>query len=359
VPKNLSLAKYPSLLEKLESNPTQFFKDSQKDVNKSLLLYYLNSGYGKFDQYKEYDANCASTEIDKPKIIRDIQAEKLTDKELHEKLETFFAQHSYTGANLISCGCCGIRQRERIQSPEIKYQRLYLKDPLSSILEYRDEARFELELQKQMSPVPIPINATFTMQKVHPWKIRSIYESTRLYNEAGTDNATKDIKIFHLHPELVDIDDSTGDESTLVCPSCWKAINSKTLPELSIAAGYDLGYHKRLGLEPPNLDEQMILARCRVIIATLKIKSNCLGKVGFHRDKLLCNAILFAHNAPNKAASMLNAKEMLSVSGLKDMLKLYFIDPNGNIDKLFHNAMQRNDIFARPWVICQWLTVLQ
>ena len=49
---------------------------------------------------------------------------------------------------------------------------------------------------------------------------------------------------------------------------------------------------------------------------------------------------------------------MLNVSKLKDMLKLYFVDPNGNIDHLFHSAMKRHNIFARPWVICQWLQVL-
>ena len=49
---------------------------------------------------------------------------------------------------------------------------------------------------------------------------------------------------------------------------------------------------------------------------------------------------------------------MLDVKQLKDMMKIYFLDPHGNIDRLFQAAMQRTDIFARPWVICQWLEVL-
>ena len=119
------------------------FWDSQKDINKSLLLYYLNSGYEVFDQYKEYDANLENQQINKLKIIKDIKNEKLTNAQLQSKLSDFYLQHSYTDANLMSCGCCGIRQRERSRLPEIKYQRLYLKDPLCSVLKYDDEAIFE------------------------------------------------------------------------------------------------------------------------------------------------------------------------------------------------------------------------
>ena len=108
-----------------------------------------------------------------------------------------------------------------------------------------------------------------------------------------------------MHPELIDIDEN-GAESTLVCPICWKDISNDKTPELSIAAGLDLGYYKCLGLEPPNLDEQMILSRCRLIFATLKLRSNSFGRVGFHRDKLLCNAILFAHDSPAMASKLLS-----------------------------------------------------
>ena len=139
---------------------------------------------------------------------------------------------------------------------------------------------------------------------------------------------------------------------------CWDSINNSEIPKLSIAKGIDFGYHERVGLEPPNLDEQMILARCRLIIATMKLKSNQSGKVGFHCDKLNCHAILFSHDAPNRAASLINAKEMLEVKQLKDMLKLYFLDPDGNIDRLFQAAMERTNIFACSWVICQWLEIL-
>ena len=158
VPPNLSVDDFPALLRRLEKNPDQFFQDSQRDVNKSLLLYYLNSGYAQYDQYKEYDANSATHEIDKAKIIRDIQDQQLSDNELHHKLKEFFANHSYTDAKLLSCGCCGIRMRERLQSPEIRFRRLYLKDPTSTPLMYTDRQMENLELRKNMTPAQIPID---------------------------------------------------------------------------------------------------------------------------------------------------------------------------------------------------------
>ena len=269
VPSDLSTKDLPFLLNELEKNPAMFFKDSQQSIDKSLLLYYLNSGYEMYDQYKEYDANAADCNIDKAKIIADIRSQKLSNQELQSKLQSFYSQHSYTNANLISCGSCGVRLKERTAAPVIKFERLYLKDPKSSILQYNDEQLWNYELEKQMDPVSIPIDALFTEKKIHPYQVKSVYKSK------------EDFGTFHLHPELVEIDEDSN-ESTLLCPICWKAIEKEEIPELSIAAGIDFGYYQCLGLEAPNLDEQMILSRCRLILATLKLKANCLGRVGFH-----------------------------------------------------------------------------
>ena len=121
VPEGLTVNDFPSLLKRLEDDPEGFFANSQKNINKSLLLYYLNSGYAMYDQYKEYDSNHSTHNIDKAKIIQDIRNERLSEKELTQKLKAFFEQHSYTDAQLMSCGCCGIRMRERSESPAIRF----------------------------------------------------------------------------------------------------------------------------------------------------------------------------------------------------------------------------------------------
>ena len=195
VAEDVTLTDFEELLKQIERDPEEFFRNTQKNVNKALLLYYLNSGYKTCDQYKEYDANSNDKELNKAKIMKDIQDQQLSDMELHSTIKTFFARHSYINASLMSCGCCGLRLRERTDSPAIKYKKLNLQDPLCKVLLYNTNQLRELELEQNMEPVEIPVDASFTCKKVDAWKIRSVYESRR------------GLGYFHLHPELIDIDD--------------------------------------------------------------------------------------------------------------------------------------------------------
>ena len=244
----MQLDDFPKLLEQLEKEPGLFFQNTQKNINKAMLLYYLNSGYETCDQYKEYDANSHDKQLNKAKIMKDIQDQKLSNSELHNLIKDFFEKHSYINANLMSCGCCGLRLRERTDAPQILYKKLSLSNPMSTILKYNEDQLEQLKLEQDMLPVSIPADASFTPKQVHAWKIRSVYTSQ------------KGLGTFHLHPELVDIDERNGMESTMVCPMCWDSIKKDEKPKLSIAIGIDFGYYERLGLEAPNLDEQMILA---------------------------------------------------------------------------------------------------
>jgi len=67
---------------------------------------------------------------------------------------------------------------------------------------------------------------------LHAWKIKSVYEA-----RSGI--------LYHLHPELVDIDDS-GIESVRICPTCLSKLKGDKKPPLSIAAGIDFGYYQQL-----------------------------------------------------------------------------------------------------------------
>ena len=342
---DLSIDDFRDMMRKVESDPEGFFKDSQRSVGKSLLLYYLNSGYEVCDQYREYDANSVDQPVDKEKIISDIQDQKLSDEELHDIIERFYTQHSYTEANLMSCGSCGIRMRERDANPEIKYRKLSLSDPRAKLLNYTKDEMMKYLAMRAGGPVEIPIDANFNLRKVEPWKIVSAYHS-------------KEYGLFHLHPELVDVDPRTGKESSLMCPSCWKALQDKKRSPLSIAGGMDFGYYKRIPeLVELNLDEQMILARCRLMLVTLKVKSNSTGHVSRVRDKLLCNAILFQHDAPTAVTGLLSSEEMFDPDGMKELIKMYFVDGEGRIDELFRAAFGRSDLLARAWVASQWITV--
>ena len=64
---------------------------------------------------------------------------------------------------------------------------------------------------------------------------------------------------YHLHPELVDVD-NVGNESTFFCPRCYKAYKNDTCYKLSISAGVYFGnYHRINSFIYFNLHEQIIL----------------------------------------------------------------------------------------------------
>ena len=75
------------------------------------------------------------------------------------------------------------------------------------------------------------------------WRIKSYYKSDELRC------------YYHLHPELVDVDNA-GNEYTFLCPRCYKFHKNNTCYKLSIAAGVDFGNYYRIdGLIEPNLYE--------------------------------------------------------------------------------------------------------
>lgn len=101
------------LLPWIDAHPDQFFKDSQQSLIKSLLLFYLNSGYALYDQWKEYDENYKDKPVDIKKVVSDVKGEAITDEQLCNIVETYYKDHSYVDGDLISCACCGSRLQER------------------------------------------------------------------------------------------------------------------------------------------------------------------------------------------------------------------------------------------------------
>jgi hypothetical protein len=168
---------------------------------------------------------------------------------------------------------------------------------------------------------------------------------------------------FHLHPELVDID-NTGMESVLLCPYCSDSVKNvnanplKRIPRFSVAGSIDFGYYKRVGLTKPNLHEEIILGQVRAVIASYKVKSNMCGCCTMTCDKMQCNAILFCQEEFKKLSEMLNGYKMFDEKGLELLIHIFLIDDKGELDKLVHMACGRADILARPSVVAEWITVL-
>jgi hypothetical protein len=336
-----------SVLEHPDCDNAEVFRDSDVDLDKAVFLYYLNSGLNLGDYQREFDDAWEGKDVDVDRLCRQIDDEVLSDVECDRIVREYFGRHSYTDACLFSCAACGYRMREQKTDPIIKYRRVVISDDIMSVLEYSeiDLALLRVEQEEQRAnPVGIPYDDRFSIRYVEPWKVKSVFIST-----CG--------RVYHLHPELVDTDES-GNESCLVCPRCYDSMKDRVVPSMSIAGGVDFGYYKRLGLELPNLHEEVIIAKTRLIVSSLKIKSNMCGRVSLDRDVLQCNAILFVHDNIDSLARMLSGEEMFNEEGLVCLLRIFLLDDKGGLDRLARVAFSRSDLFARPWVVCQWIYVL-
>ena len=87
----------------------------------------------------------------------------------------------------------------------------------------------------------------------------------------------------------------------------------------------------------------------------MKIESNRGRNRDLLQSALRGHSIMFDHDAPSIATSMLDSKLM------NEHFCLHFVGPKGESDWLYQKTMEGASphIFARPFVIYQWLTILQ
>ena len=67
--------------------------DIVKSQHDALLTFYLNSGYFRFGEDKEYGFGYDATAIDVDEVVTEIKEEQLTDTELYALVETFYKRH--------------------------------------------------------------------------------------------------------------------------------------------------------------------------------------------------------------------------------------------------------------------------
>lgn len=333
-----------------------FFADAGKSPAKAALLFYLNSGLFRFEQYKDYDSNYDGKPINLQQVLEDVQAEKLTDSEYDQLIKHFYRCHSYTDFEMQSCACCGLRQIERPESPEVVYRSMPLSHPNMAPLKYtaKQKKNFDDFSLSPQSTVQIPVDNDWTLRTINLADARSVYKQA----------SQQDTLYWHLHPELVETH-ADGSNHVQLCPSCHNCLQSKQIPPNSIASGVDFGYYERLGLTLPNLHEQLMLSRGRLYFVMVKVSSNAKGQINFNRDNSMrCHAILFPHNSVEIATYMFGSdlfeeNGMLEMNSLKKLMQMYMVDPKGRPDAIARDLFRTVNLLARPFVIAQWLTVLK
>ncbi|KAL3931624.1 MAG: hypothetical protein SGBAC_011222 [Bacillariaceae sp.] len=316
------------------ADPTSYDVSMFRDD--AVLMLYLNSGLFRFGEHLSYSRGHLDKAIDCDSVVKEIQDEILTDKELYAVSEKFYKAHDFN-ARMYSCGTCGIRQFESVnESATIEYHKVVLES-LPDVYKYSEEADaklFDLIHRRLHEQETSPLK---------PWKMISYYTSEKL-------ECT-----FHLHPELVE-KDGNGKEFTLVCPRCWKAINNGTAYKLSVAMGVDFGNWQRVsGLEEPNLHEQLILSTNRLYSATIKVHPNGSGFQQNHgMNAMRGNQVLFAHDS----VSQVN-HATITDDELDAVLTVQFYNDRDQVDSLARKAYGTSKLFARTRVLRQWFQVLR
>ncbi|CAB9509761.1 unknown protein [Seminavis robusta] len=336
----------------------RFFDDFNKHPAKAVLLFYINSGLFRFEQYKDYTASSNGQPIDVDRLVQDIRDERMTDKEYDTIIRKFYELHSFVDFSTKSCGCCGLRLIERIDEPRIQYVRVPLSHSKMSILKYTLQQAEELShfMNSPQANVTIPIDSKWNEQSVNLAQVRSFFRQHD--NDGGS-------VFWHLHPELVEIDQD-GTHFVSLCPLCHTSvITDEAVPNLSIANDVDFGYFKRIGLTMPNLHEQLMLSRTRMYFAMLKASSNTVGQVNMNdKNRSKCHAIIFPHNSCEVASyifesSLLEKGGLLDIDEIRKLLHIYMVDPQGRQDAMAREVFQTVNLLARPHVVAQWLIVLR
>lgn len=260
------------------------------------------------------------------------------------------AYHTATdrGERLCTCAACGLREAS------VAKQTQYRSMPLAELerFKYDDAARERYESLARVGGVLLPVSTTAS---------RRVALTDALSSYEGGADAEGVRARYHLLPEFVHEDAAHG-ASAWLCLRCAEAAQDtkKKLPQMSVAAGTDLGSFERLGLPELRPIEQVLLAPSRLYGVVVKVRSRVHGsaKELVASSKLTGHFILFPHEGRAQTPLLLQtAAECAQL--LHRQLKVHLIGPRGAIDRLAKRALKLPELDVRPWVVCAYWVVLR
>ena len=329
-----------------QGNKQEVFSDSHTNLLKATVLFYMNSGCSRFDEWKFHSKAFENSAINIAMLKEEITNESLTELELKNMMKTFAKKHNYVPPSLYACGACGVRSYDE------KFQLVDLTS--SNVQKFRYTLEEQLKMKNRLAYgnyVKVYTSPT-TSDMINPWRTTSVYESN-------------DGNLYYLHPELVKLDEESNIESTYLCKDCFPNKTDKDgmaiLPERSIAAGVDFGCYRRIGLIPLNLQEQCLISLVRLYMTVYKVSSNIEGRININLNhSLKAHAIMFAHDAPFVAAKCINNQtKMLHQKTFLNTMHITFIDDKGKFDTNAKRQMGSAQFFPRWWQLASYLRVLK
>ena len=296
------------------------------DVEKALEVLYTNAGTRRFQ------------ETDVEGLKKAIKGEAVSLEERIAIMRKFNEAQNWKEKFYV-CASCGM------QSSETHYR--HKLDSLVT-LQYTPEQLENLRL-RQSRQLLLPVNDLGNSAFFKPHDLLSYYESPHTN------------MVYHLHPEFVDIDPSTNEETACLCSACTKSVKKFEKPRESIANGIDFGDPDRVGLVELNEHEQAIIALVRHATRYVKIKPNVgASKSSAHKREMLehkrvnRHVILFEHNAVHVAS-----KEVWDAESWFGALKFMFVGPKDQMEQMVADTFETYCLLARPFAIYQWLSVLK
>ena len=223
-------------------------------------------------------------------------------------------------SDLLACGCCGVRSY--IYSPE-----MYTRIPVRYC--------FSLRLTEEQIT---------TFDQI-PQSLRPAYSSY----------TAQDGLHYHLHRDLVQIDNLTGEPSVFLCKMCLSDVQKQLVPKLSIAAGYDFGNPSAIDLPELTLVEKYLIARTRVYIVVIKLVAPTgMNKIETRQSALRGHIISFPHSGPESFA-----KSLPNISHLSDFVNVVFLGTKNQLEIHMKGVLSCAQLQVRPNVVILWLKTLK
>lgn len=288
------------------------FGHFEQDPDEALLLHHLNRGFTQFNT------------DDDVSLAQDVKKEVLLPAETLKLKKEFRKRVQISG--FLTCAACGIRDPYRKQCVLMRLDEL-------GVLQM-DEDQAEMVASEHGASLHLPVSEV-EWKTVYLHQLRSYYQS-----RTGA--------VYHLHPEFVD-----EDEGIAVCKDCCRDIRKGKVPPLSIAGGIDFGDLHRLGLTRPNAYELALISKVRLYFKVIKIASNSGDRNDYTHSKLRGHMICFDAKSPEITANLLKKHRM------KDLIKIHFTGPDGEIDGLAAYTHGSSTLLGRAWVVYQWIAVLK
>ena len=330
--------RYALLKSEMQSpGGTGFFLDFAKDLNKSVLLYYLNSDVYRFGEHREFDGNWQGCDIDIDALVEDIKTEALTDKERARLVEEFQDCHPMLDGELVACAVCGVRG-----TGNDGYFVDRIDNPVFDVLRYSEQETI-LHAQRSQCSVKVPLDnvGLCDFSDVRPFDVVSVVD----YNG----------QLYHLHKEGF-----AKDDEVMYCSCCRKFLQKKEKPKLSVANGVDFGSYHRIGLTTPNIHETLIITKYRMYTASLKIRKTASKTMGLDvRTSMKGHVVFYLQDIESWVNGFLSDAALLTSERFKDTMKIMLLDSNRKPDILMKKMLTTAELLARPWVLYQWFCVLK